>query len=137
MKSCLILLLSLFLGHRAIAQNDFVKGNYNKAEYAIAMRDGTKLHTIVYAPKDASPTNAYPFLMQRTCYDVAPYGEGKFPKALGPSKFLMNDKYIFVYQDVRGRYMSEGTWTNMTPHIANKTKNTDVDEASDTYDTIE
>ena len=137
MKSCLILLLLLVAGHVTVAQNDWVKDHYNKAEYAVPMRDGTKLHTIVYAPKDASATNAYPFLMQRTCYDVSPYGEGKFPKALGPNKFLMADKYIFVYQDVRGRYMSEGTWTNMTPHLTNKTKNTDVDEASDTYDTIE
>lgn len=131
---------SLFLwttAHGAIAQTDWVKENYTKTEYTVPMRDGVKLHTIVYAPKDASATNLYPFLMQRTCYDVAPYGEGKFPGSLGPSKFLMRDKYIFVYQDVRGRYMSEGTWTNMTPHLPNKTKNTDIDEASDTYDTIE
>lgn len=119
------------------AQSDRVKENYNKAEYDIAMRDGTKLHTIVYSPKDASSTNTYPFLMQRTCYSIAPYGEGKFAGQIGPNKFLMNDKYIFVYQDVRGRYMSEGTWTNMTPQISNKTKSSEVDESSDTYDTIE
>ena len=119
------------------AQSDWVKENYNKAEYDIAMRDGVKLHTIVYSPKDASATNPYPFLMQRTCYSIAPYGEGKFAGQIGPNKFLMRDKYIFVYQDVRGRYMSEGTWTNMTPQISNKTKSSEVDESSDAYDTID
>ena len=118
-------------------QSDWVKENYNKTEYDIAMRDGIKLHTIVYSPKDASTTITYPFLMQRTCYSIAPYGEGKFAGQIGPNKFLMHDKYIFVYQDVRGRYMSEGTWTNMTPQISNKTKSSEVDESSDTYDTIE
>jgi putative CocE/NonD family hydrolase len=75
--------------------------------------------------------------MQRTCYNIAPYGVDEFPSLLGPSLTMMQQKYIVVYQDVRGRYMSEGTFTNMTPHIANKTKNTDTDEASDTYDTID
>ena len=119
------------------AQSEWVKENYNKAVYNLEMRDGTKLHTIVYCPKDASKSNTYPFLMQRTCYNIAPYGVDKFPGSLGPSKTLMQEKYIFVYQDVRGRYMSEGTWTNMTPQMANKSKKTDVDESSDTYDTIE
>ncbi|WP_041342348.1 CocE/NonD family hydrolase [Runella slithyformis] len=119
------------------AQSEWVKQNYTKAEYDVAMRDGTNLHTIVYTPKDASAAKTYPFLMQRTCYSVAPYGEGKYPGQLGPNKFLMQEKYIFVYQDVRGRYMSEGTWTNMTPQIAHKTSKTQVDESSDTYDTIE
>lgn len=115
----------------------FIRENYNKYEYQIPMRDGVKLFTAVYVPKDASKNNRYPILMQRTCYSVAPYGTDKFPTRLGPNRFLMRDKYIFVYQDVRGRYMSEGNWTNMTPHIAEKKKKTDVDEASDTYDTIE
>ena len=132
-----ILVCVVALQHAVYAQVDWVKENYTKTEYDIPVRDGVKLHTIVYVPKDASASNTYPFLMQRTCYSVAPYGEGKFPGQLGPNKFLMKDKYIFVYQDVRGRYMSEGPWTNMTPQIANKTKPTQVDESSDTYDTIE
>lgn len=132
-----ILLCVVALQHTVYAQVDWVKENYTKTEYDIPVRDGVKLHTIVYAPKDASASNTYPFLMQRTCYSVAPYGEGKFPGQLGPNKFLMKDKYIFVYQDVRGRYMSEGKWTNMTPQIPNKTQPTQVDESSDTYDTIE
>jgi uncharacterized protein len=136
MKSFFFLLL-FALTQTIYAQSDWVKENYNKVEYDIAMRDGIKLHTIVYSPKDASTTTTYPFLMQRTCYSIAPYGEGKFAGQIGPNKFLMRDKYIFVYQDVRGRYMSEGTWTNMTPQIANKTKSSEVDESSDAYDTID
>jgi uncharacterized protein len=136
LKSFAFLFL-LFVTKNAIAQQDWVSANYSKAIYDVPMRDGTKLHTIVYSPKDAAATNLYPFLMQRTCYNIAPYEPTTFPDLLGPSATMMKQKYIFVYQDVRGRYMSEGTWTNMTPHIANKTKTTDIDEASDTYDTID
>ena len=100
------------------------------------MRDGTQLFTAIYTPKDIAKDRQYPFLMHRTCYSITPYGEDKFKKSLGPNQFLMKDKYIFVYQDVRGRYMSGGTFTNMTPMTAQKTK-TDVDEATDTYDTID
>ena len=119
------------------APDNFVKENYSKKEFDIPMRDGIKLHTIVYSPKDAAAEKKYPFLMQRTCYSVAPYGADAFPPRIGPSPTLMRDKFIFVYQDVRGRYMSEGVWTNMTPHIDQKKGSKDVDEASDTYDTIE
>jgi predicted acyl esterase len=102
---------------QAPAPDHFVKENYAKKEFDIPMRDGIKLHTIVYSPKDAAAENKYPFLMQRTCYSVAPYGEDIYPARLGPSTMLMREKYIFVYQDVRGRYKSEGVWTNMTPHL--------------------
>lgn len=118
------------------ADNTFVKENFTKKEVYIPMRDGVKLFTSIYIPKDISRTKKYPFIMQRTCYSVAPYGENEYRAALGPNKYLMNDKYIFVYQDVRGRYMSEGTFTNMTPQVERKTKK-DVDESTDTYDTIE
>lgn len=118
------------------ADNTFIKENFIKKEVYIPMRDGVKLFTSVYLPKDISRTNKYPFLLQRTCYSVAPYGENDYRTNLGPNKYLMKDKYIFVYQDVRGRYMSEGTFTNMTPQVAHKNKK-DVDESTDTYDTIE
>jgi len=137
MRSFLFTLLLLTCCTGLFAQTSFIKEAYQKFEYKIPMRDGIKLHTAVYVPKDASAQNQYPFLMQRTCYNVAPYGEEKYPTKLGPSKFLQNEKYIFVYQDVRGRYNSEGTWTNMTPHLVNKSQPSQVDEASDTYDTIE
>ena len=116
--------------------NDFAKENFIKKEVYIPMRDGVKLFTSIYIPKDISKAKKYPFLMQRTCYSVAPYGETDYKSSLGPNKYLMNEKYIFVYQDVRGRYMSEGTFTNMTPQVERKTKK-DVDESTDTYDTID
>lgn len=129
-----------FLFVLAMAQNKqpdtFVKDNFIKKEVYIPMRDGVKLFTSMYIPKDISGKNKYPFLMQRTCYSVAPYGENEYRTKLGPNPYLMNDKYIFVYQDVRGRYMSEGTFTNMTPQVGHRTKK-DVDESTDTYDTID
>jgi putative CocE/NonD family hydrolase len=119
------------------AQTDsFVKDNFTKREFYITMRDGVKLFTSVYIPKDISKKQKYPFLMQRTCYSIAPYGENEYRTKLGPNQYLMKDKYIFVFQDVRGRYMSEGTFTNMTPQVERKTKK-DVDESTDTYDTID
>ena len=118
----------------------FIQLNYTKHEYRIPMRDGVQLFTIVYVPKDASPTHTYPMVMERTCYSVAPYGPDQYPSRLGPDPFMLHDKYIFVYQDVRGRYMSEGTFVNVRPFIPDSIKardHTKVDEASDTYDTID
>ena len=134
MKTILKILL-LFLTFSVFSQEN-IKEIYDKKEVYITMRDGVKLFTAIYTPKDISKDNKYPFLMQRTCYSIAPYGEDNFRKSLGPNSFLLNDKYIFVYQDVRGRYMSEGVFTNMTPQVehSNKTK---VDESTDTYDTID
>lgn len=158
MKNWLYGLIALALIQSAIAQTapapSYVRDNYQKFEYKIPMRDGTKLHTAVYVPKDASATKKYPFLMQRTCYSVAPYGPDAYPGQVGPSGTLMRDKFIFVYQDVRGRWMSEGTWTNMTPTVTDqkavaladakkkgkapaRQSALAVDESSDTYDTIE
>ncbi len=115
------------------AQYD-VKANYDKQEVAIEMRDGVKLHTTIYSPKDKS--KAYPILMQRTPYSSAPYGEGEFRRQIGPNKFLMEEGNIIVYQDVRGRWMSEGVYDNMRGFIPEK-KGNQTDEASDTFDTIE
>lgn len=118
------------------AQTSKIEDSYTKKEVYIPMRDGTKLFTSIYTPKDISSKNQYPILMQRTCYSVAPYGEKDYKKSLGPNPYLQNEKYIFVYQDVRGRYMSEGVFTNMTPQVNHKTRS-DVDESTDTYDTID
>jgi putative CocE/NonD family hydrolase len=118
----------------------FVRQNYTKREVRIPMRDGARLFTIVYEPKDASPANRYPMLLQRTPFSVAPYGPDAYARTLGPNRFLMHEKYIFVYQDVRGRYMSEGDWENVRPFIPDSIKARDkkaIDEASDTYDTID
>ena len=86
-------------------------------------------------PKDTS--KKYPFLLNRTPYSVSPYGVDHYRKSLGPSIEFEKSGYIFVNQDVRGRYMSEGKFQEMTPHIDNKKSPTDVDDSSDTYDTIE
>jgi len=133
----LVLYLSCSLAFIAIAksQANFVKENFTKTETDIVMRDGIKLHTVIYIPKDQS--KALPFLMERTPYSAGPYGEDKFPRRVGPNESLMKEKYIFVYQDVRGRYMSEGVNLEVTPNIANKKTNKDVDESSDTYDTVD
>ena len=96
-------------------EEDYVKAHYTKYEYRIPMRDGVRLFTAVYVPKDTS--QSYPFLMDRTPYSVTPYGEDQYKKQLGPSDEFEKDGYIFVYQDVRGRYMSEGTFVEMHPHI--------------------
>ncbi len=111
-----------------------VKNNYNKQEIDILMRDGIKLHTTIYTPKDTS--KQYPILMQRTPYSSNPYGEDQYRSKIGPNEFLMKEGNIIVYQDVRGRWMSEGVYDNMRAYIPNK-KDKEFDEASDTYDTIE
>ncbi|MGY6522799.1 MAG: CocE/NonD family hydrolase [Mongoliitalea sp.] len=117
-------------------QSNYVEENYTKQEFQIPMRDGVKLHTVVYSPKDASKN--YPIMMSRTPYNSGPYGEGNLKRSLGPSEKLMKDGYIFVYQDVRGRWMSEGTYDNMRPTLPERKKNSkEIDESTDTFDTIE
>jgi len=113
----------------------YIRLHYQKHEFLVPMRDGVKLFTSVFVPRDMTKT--YPFLMKRTPYGVAPYGEEKYPARLGPSEHFVKAGYIFVNQDVRGRFMSEGSFVQVTPHVPLKTKPTDVDESSDTYDTIE
>ncbi|MGL6269908.1 MAG: CocE/NonD family hydrolase, partial [Chitinophagaceae bacterium] len=132
------ILLLPFVGLQAQGYKEdsaFVRENYIKHEVRIPMRDGVLLFTSIYLPKDSSVR--YPMLMQRTPYSVAPYGTEKFPYRLGPNTGLMKEKYIFIYQDVRGRYMSEGNFEEMTPHNPTKKSKNDTDESSDTYDTIE
>lgn len=113
----------------------WTRQHYTKHEYLVPMRDGVKLFTAVYTPKDRSKT--YPILMRRTPYSLAPYGVDRYPEALAPSPELAQDGYIVVYQDVRGRWMSEGEFVHMRPHIAQKSGPRDIDESTDTYDTIE
>ena len=116
---------------------EWIKANYTKYEYRIPMRDGAKLFTSVYVPKDATAQRTYPILFDRTPYTVAPYGTDQYKTALGPSDLFARSKYIFVYQDVRGKFLSEGIFEDMRPYIANKKSAKDVDESSDTYDTID
>lgn len=136
MKKISFLLCIFFISNSlAKGQANFVKENFNKLDTTITMRDGVKLYTVIYIPKDVS--QPYPILMERTPYSAGPYGKEKFPRRIGPTESLMKEKYIFVYQDVRGRYMSEGTNLEVTPYISNKKSNKDVDESSDTYDSVD
>jgi uncharacterized protein len=112
-----------------------VKENYTKYEYRIPMRDGKRLFTSVYVPKDQA--KSYPMLMVRTPYSVSPYGADEYRERLGPSPEFDKAGYIFVFQDVRGRNMSDGTFIDMTPHIANKKSNTDIDESTDMFDSAD
>jgi putative CocE/NonD family hydrolase len=114
---------------------DAVRARYTKYEYMIPMRDGARLFTAVYAPKDAS--QKYPFLLTRTPYSVAPYGVDNYRASLGPSESFEREGFIFVYQDARGRYMSEGEFLQVRPFQPDKRGTKDVDESTDTYDTIE
>lgn len=121
------------------ATEESVPAHYTKYEFRIPMRDGKRLFTAVYVPKTGAfaDKGPYPFLMDRTPYSVGPYGEDQYPKHLGPSEEFEKGGYIFVYQDVRGRWMSEGEFVEMHPHIDSKKEPQDVDDASDTHDTIE
>src|SRR5437762_172829 len=105
------------------------KNNYTKIERMIPMRDGVKLFTAIYIPNDNS--EKHPFLLERTPYSCAPYGESNYRNRLGPNELFKNEAYIYVYQDVRGRHESEGNFQEMTPAIDNKKSSKDVDESSD------
>ncbi len=124
-----------------------LREHYTKYEYQVPMRDGAKLFTAVYVPKDGS--KPYPFLMVRTPYSVSvadghegknAYGEDHFPPAtrhLGPGKEFDEAGYIFVFQDVRGRFLSEGRFVEMAPHLDDKKSPVDVDPSTDMHDTID
>lgn len=129
--------LFLLLGIQSKGQDanaEYVKSHYDKIEQYITMRDGTRLFTSIYTPKDKS--KKYPILLNRTPYTVAPYGEGKYKSSLGNFPEMMKKGYIFVYQDVRGKWMSEGTFEDIRPTKTKENKQT-IDESTDTYDTID
>lgn len=139
MKNILVLcllLIQLSLFSQTINET-WVKDNYTKKEYTIAMRDGVKLFTAVYTPK--SNTEKHPFLITRTPYSCSPYGEDKFQSRLWNFhwKEYLKEGYILVFQDVRGRWMSEGTFMDVRPFNPNKKTKKDIDEASDTYDAVD
>ncbi len=117
------------------ADSAWIVNNYNKKEVYITMRDGVRLFTSVYSPKDT--TLAHPILMKRTPYSCGPYGEDNFAKVWSSyQKEYFREGYIMVTQDVRGRWMSEGEFEDVRPFNPNK-KGKDIDESSDTYDAID
>lgn len=139
MKLLLTVLFLLEFALRSEAQlkaadSLFVSQNYHKREVAIPMRDGTKLFTSIYMPIDS--TQQYPILMMRTPYSVAPYGEA-FKVPLGPNMRYTREGFIFVYQDIRGKYLSEGNFVAVRPYIPHKKNRTQIDESTDAYDTID
>ncbi len=114
----------------------WIVNNYFKMERMVEMRDGIKLFTSIYIPRDSSVK--HPVMLTRTPYSCAPYGEDKFRNVWSRNtKIYFKEKYIVVTQDVRGRYMSEGVYEDIRPYIDNKKTKNDVDEASDTYDAID
>jgi uncharacterized protein len=130
-----LLAASLFAPAAPAQGLEYVKAHYTKYEYRIPMRDGVKLFTAVYVPKDDS--KPYPILLYRTPYSIRPYGPDQYWSNLGPSPAFAKEGYIFACQDVRGRYMSEGEFVNMRPYNPEKKGPKDIDESSDTYDTID
>ncbi|SHL44110.1 hypothetical protein SAMN05443634_10998 [Chishuiella changwenlii] len=139
--SNLILLGALMLtSNFSYAQDDvkadsiYVRNNYEKIEQLIPMRDGKQLFTAIYIPKDKS--KKYPVLLNRTPYTVAPYGANEYKKYLGNFPAEMREGFIFVYQDVRGKWMSEGDFDDVRPINIIKNKKA-IDESTDTYDTLE
>lgn len=129
-----VLAAFFLIGSAALPANDSfnVKSQYAKSEFHILMRDGKRLFTVVYAPKDQS--HPYPIVIMRTPYGVPPYGKNKYPESLYPGIRFAREGFIFVYQDVRGRGLSEGIWREMTPQ---REGSLGVDESTDTYDTID
>lgn len=137
MKNTLLLALVLLNGQlhaQTTADSLYVREHYDKTEVTIPMRDGKKLFTAIYSPKDKS--KKYPVLVNRTPYTVAPYGKNEYKKSLGSFPAMMREGYIFVYQDVRGKWMSEGDFADIRPTNLNKDKKA-VDESTDTYDLLE
>jgi len=137
-KKLWVLVLFVLTGSTTYAQmtdSAYVRDNYTKIERQIPMRDGVKLFTAIYIPK--SKDQKYPFMINRTPYTVAPYGETMYKMTLGPSPLFLKEGFIFVYQDVRGKWMSEGQFVDVRPHVDQKKTKKDIDESSDTYDTID
>ncbi|HEY0067045.1 MAG TPA: CocE/NonD family hydrolase, partial [Flavisolibacter sp.] len=133
----LLFLLSAFasFSQANVLDSMWIRDNYYKIERMIPMRDGARLFTAIYIPKDT--TEKHPMLLRRTPYAVRPYGENNFsPFWNSYHRLYLRENYIMVVQDVRGRYMSEGTFEDVRPYNPSKTGN-QVDEASDTYDAVE
>ncbi|MEO6303275.1 MAG: CocE/NonD family hydrolase [Bacteroidia bacterium] len=132
-----IIFLSIFcLINAQTIDSAWVYTNYTKTETVIPMRDGKKLFTCIYAPKNTA--EKHPVLIVRTPYSCAPYGKDKFSSRLYTTHWAnyVKENYILIMQDVRGRYMSEGDFVDVRPFIENK-KGKQFDEASDTYDAID
>ena len=139
MKKLLFLVILNVWCLSMVAQNAdsiWIVNHYTKIERMIPMRDGIKLFTSIYIPKDT--LEDHPILIIRTPYSCAPYGEDRWQENWNNySKAYFKEGYIMVTQDVRGRWMSEGVFEDVRPFNGDKKTNRDIDESSDTYDAIE
>jgi uncharacterized protein len=126
-----ILVFLIFNISAVSAQQTKADDKYSRQEVMIPMRDGVKLHTVIFTPKDQK--EKLPFLMLRTPYGV---NENPSPEKQGYIKDMADDGYIFVFQDIRGRYLSEGTF-KMQRFNRDKKDPKAIDESSDTYDSID
>jgi len=136
-RACAVFSLALASAHASHAwaqATSPIAARYLKTEYRVPMRDGAKLFTVVYTPRDT--TRSYPIMLTRTPYSVGPYGADAYPRSIGPSPKFADDGFIIVYQDVRGRYMSEGEFVHMTPWRGMAGAR-ETDESTDAYDTID
>lgn len=133
----LVLLPLVFVVARLAGQDAaYLRANYTKHQYHIPMRDGVRLFAVVYVPKDTG--ERHPIILTRTPYGVAPYEADSFPPQLGHQRRAYAQAgYILAYEDVRGRYMSEGEYVNVRPVLGAKRSSQDIDETTDTYDTVE
>jgi putative CocE/NonD family hydrolase len=132
----LFIFLAFFaISYSQVIDEKWVKENYTKREVMIPMRDGTKLFTAIYEP--ISKSERHPVLMSRTPYSIGNYGKEMNSQLWNSWSEYSKERYIFVFQDVRGKWMSEGNFVDVRPFNPNKKKGTDIDEASDTYDTVE
>ncbi|QKJ29421.1 CocE/NonD family hydrolase [Mucilaginibacter mali] len=133
--SLLIIILLPFLAAAQNPDSAWFVNNYIKKEVTIPMRDGVKLFTSIYMPKDQS--EKHPILLTRTPYSVSPYGANYRPYWNSYQMRYIREGYIIVNQDIRGKYMSEGQFEVVRPFNPNKKTSKDIDEASDSYDTID
>lgn len=142
MKLLYSALILFFISISSVAQTPFsqdsswIRDHYHKIENYIPMRDGVRLFTSIYMPTDS--TEKHPILLTRTPYSCAPYGTENW-RAFWDThlKYYMREGYIIVFQDVRGRWMSEGNFEDVRPFKKNKTATGEIDEASDAYDAID
>jgi uncharacterized protein len=130
---CSLVLLAGYVHSRLAAEAPYnVKEHYSKSEVMIPMRDGIRLFTIIYAPRDHS--RKYPFLITRTAYGIPPYGAENYKQVIGPNNDFAKEGYIIVYQDTRGKFKSEGEFIHHRPILEGPGH---VDESTDMYDTID
>jgi hypothetical protein len=131
-RSILALLLFALLTPIRAQETFDVRAHYDKTEVMIPMRDGTKLFTIIYSPKNKA--ERYPILLTRTAYGIPPYGPDQYRTVIGPNNDFAREGYIVVYQDVRGKFRSEGEFIHHVPYVRGSSK---PNESTDTYDAIE